>query len=94
MLLKEEDISAVNTIHEIRTDNTNGANAMDAGFLIGAGFEIPIQTKFTVSLEVRDNFGVNDINNAPRTKGGEVQTRAINFLFGIAYRFDKNGRRR
>ena len=79
-LLKEEDIiGATGVLPETKVDNTFGDNKKDGGFCAGAGLEIPIREKFTLSFELRDNIGVYDINNTPRTKGGPVQTNSLNF---------------
>lgn len=94
-LLKDEYITgAKDTVPEKTIDNSDGDNKLDAGFVVGAGVEIPIQKKITFSVEIRDNIGAYDINNTPRTKGGIVQTNAINFLIGVAYRFEKGRLRR
>ena len=94
LLLKEEDVlGAIDTVPQITVDNTDGDNKTDGGFCAGMGFTFPVQEKFTASFEVRDNIGVYDINNTPRTKGGIVQTNSINFLAGISVLIQRNYRR-
>lgn len=94
-LLKDETvIGAKDTMPQQTIDNTEKDNKLDGGFSFGAGLEIPIKEKFTLSFELRDNIGVYDINNTPRTRGGSVQTNSINFLFGLAYRLNDPYRRR
>ena len=92
---KEEDIiGAIRLFPKRKVNSTAGANKKDGGFCIGAGLEIPIREKFTLSFELRDNIGVYDINNTPHTKGGEVKTKSFNFLTGVVYRIDRKFRRR
>ncbi len=94
-LLKEEDIiGAKDTVPEIKINNTANDNKLDGGFCVGAGFTIPLLDKFTASLEIRDNIGVYDINNTPRTKGGTVQTNSLNFLVGFSYLLERKYKRR
>lgn len=94
-LLKDEATNgARDTLPELITDNTANDNKLDGGFCLGVGLEIPIQEKFTFSLEVRDNIGSYDINNAAHSRGGTVKTNAINLLVGVSYRITDPYRRK
>jgi hypothetical protein len=94
-LLNDETTNAsAGIIPELKINNTDADNKLDGGFCGGAGLEIPIKEKLMASFEIRYNYGVYDINNTPRTRGGTVQTTAVNFLAGISYRLERKYKRR
>ena len=59
----------------------------EIGILAGFGIACPIKQKFLVSLEMRNNFGLNDISKFKDYYGGRTKTYSANFLFGFAFKF-------
>jgi hypothetical protein len=83
-----------------KLDNeTNNYKSYDLGILFGIGMSVPIQDRFVISIEIRDNYGLmslRDDYNQPdafgyfETDDGQKfksYANSISFIIGFAYRF-------
>ena len=63
------------------------ANSIDIGVTSGIGMDIPIKDKYALSFELRDNFGLANINSSNPYRPFSVKTHTLNLLIGFAYKF-------
>jgi hypothetical protein len=69
-------------------NNTNYYTKTDLGITAGIGLAIPIKDKFALSLEIRNNLGLMNINNNTFENGSDnIKTNSTNLLIGFAYKF-------
>jgi len=66
-------------------DNTYHYERTDAGISAGLGISIPVKSKFSISMEVRENYGLTDVSKAKPDLYGSIKTSSTNFLLGLAY---------
>lgn len=82
-----------NTIREKADSGTVTTNEMalykkvDIGLCIGLGVEIPIQQKFYINAEFRQNVGLFNINQTAFPNNTVVQTSSTSLMIGFSYRF-------
>ncbi len=58
----------------------------DVGLSVGAGVEIPINERFGITIEERNNIGLLNIAGHPVYHNGTIQTFSANFLLGVIYK--------
>ncbi|HKR04843.1 MAG TPA: porin family protein [Bacteroidia bacterium] len=80
----EGDVIILNAPQILRPDYFKKS---EIGILAGFGIACPIKQRFLVSLEMRNNFGLNDISRFKEYNGGVTKTYSANFLFGFAFKF-------
>jgi len=61
----------------------------DTGISGGFGVLIPVGSKFAISIEGRNNFGLFTISQPGGSIGGPVQTNSSNLLIGFTYKLGK-----
>jgi hypothetical protein len=63
----------------------------DIGITAGLGLAIPIKENFALSVEIRNNLGLMNINKNTIENGtGKIKTNSTNLLLGFAYKFGSN----
>lgn len=72
---------------DTKSEYTEYYKRSDWGISAGLGIAIPIASKFSLSLEVRNNLGLSQINTGGIWEGGYVKTNATNLLVGAVYHF-------
>ncbi|MCU0433802.1 MAG: PorT family protein [Bacteroidia bacterium] len=91
-LIKQTDYTeAINNIPENTADLTEFFKKNDFGISFGAGIHYPLNDNLTLSFEARNNLGLVNISDLPLIGGGEINTNALNFLFGFHYKLGKRG---
>ncbi|MDX2430330.1 MAG: outer membrane beta-barrel protein, partial [Bacteroides sp.] len=75
---------------DTKNDFTENYKRSDWGISAGLGIAIPIGSKLSLSLEVRNNLGLSQINTGDVWQGGYVKTNATNLLVGAAYHFPRS----
>jgi|TARA_R110002020_G_scaffold103640_3_gene242839 opacity protein-like surface antigen len=60
---------------------TSGYNSIDGGIALGAGMHIPLSEEINLILEIRDYFGLTDINSGPNTDN----LNSVQLLLGISF---------
>jgi hypothetical protein len=68
--------------------NTSYYKTIDIGITAGIGLAIPIKDKFALSIEIRNNLGLTNINKNTNKDYG-IKTNSTNLLVGFAYKFGK-----
>lgn len=58
----------------------------DFGVSLGVGTLIPLTEKLGLSVEVRNNLGLQNISNKPVVNDGTINTYSANLLVGAAYK--------
>lgn len=71
-----------------KTDNTAYFETLNIGVTGGIGVALPIKEKFSLSFEIRDNFGFSNINVSTNTNNA-IKTNATSLLVGFAYKLGK-----
>lgn len=66
------------------THNTNQYKRSDVGITSGLGIAMPISNVVALSVEVRNNFGLININKNPNSA---IHSNTTSLLMGIAYKF-------
>lgn len=67
---------------------------IDLGYTIGLGFSLPVNSKFGVSLELRNNLGLYNVSDMPPPYFESfTKTRSLNFILGLNYFLDHNNTR-
>lgn len=86
ILIAKGTSTANYTFGDNSTVLTNHYRAIDLGFIAGFGMSYTIKDNFLVSLELRNNFGLLDINSPNYSY--EVPTRTFSsiLLVGVAYK--------
>lgn len=66
-------------------------NRFDAGISAGLGINIPIEQIFSISIELRNNFGLYQIVKKEESEdhGWEWKTYSTNLLLSFSYNFSK-----
>lgn len=72
---------------ETSVDHTNYFKRNEVGVSAGCGIAYPVKQRFIFSLDLRNNFALNDISKVPDYNGGKTKTYSTNFLLGFAFRF-------
>lgn len=89
-LVKQADIlDAYATIPESETNNIDVFERLDFGLTTGLGVSYPILNNLLLSMEVRNNLGLININSLANDNGGNTKTVSTNLLVGIAYQLGK-----
>ncbi|AEA44587.1 porin family protein [Fluviicola taffensis] len=86
-LFKEVDrIAETEHFKAINQTNTKNFKQFDYGLTGGFGLSVPIKTRWNVSLELRNNFGLVNISSLPLSNNGQVITNTTNILMGVSYK--------
>nr|WP_207632518.1 porin family protein [Foetidibacter luteolus] len=80
-LMNQVNVVSIDGLPTTHTDNSSQYKPLDLGISAGAGISVPARRLFDVSFEIRYNKGFINIS-----KSGSVTTRAVHFLFGLAYK--------
>jgi len=72
--------TVINIPEQQKITDTKEGGQIDFGISAGLGMAIPIQDKFSLTFEARNNLGL-----LPVFKGGKLKTNAIDFLVGFAF---------
>lgn len=65
-------------------DNTSSYKRTEFGVAEGVGISYAFD-RMLLTIEMRNNLGLTDINNGAAAKNTTIQTNATNILFGVAY---------
>jgi hypothetical protein len=71
-------------------DETDLFKKIDIGLIYGIGAERPINEWLSLSIEVRNNRGLNNISKRGVVNDGSIKTNSFNFLVGASYKFRNN----
>ena len=86
-LLNQKDITeAFGEYPKSELDNTDNFKRLDFGITSGLGMNFPIQEKFLLNFEIRNNLGLTNISSVPVYNDGSIKTNSTNLLIGIVYR--------
>ncbi|NVO04159.1 MAG: PorT family protein [Bacteroidetes bacterium] len=90
-LIKETDWYYSGYSGEIQsTNNTKSYKRIDAGITTGLGIAVPIKKRLVISLELRNNLGLFDVNEIKYLSSDmTTKTNSTNLLIGLAYKFGK-----
>ena len=85
-LLSEKDRETPPNEATLVYTSTSYYQTTDWGVTTGLGLSIPVHEKVSISVEVRNNLGLTNIN---KNSGeyGTIKTNTTNVLFGLAYKF-------
>nr|WP_294862668.1 outer membrane beta-barrel protein [uncultured Fluviicola sp.] len=61
-------------------------NSLDFGVVGGVGIGVPVQKRWYLSLELRDNFGISNILYPNHYYGRTLRTNSLNLLVGVSYK--------
>ena len=75
---------------EMTQDGTDLYKSTEFGISSGFGLTYSFNGGIKLSLEVRDNLGLTDLNDRPNEFPYELTTNTINFLFAISYKLQKS----
>lgn len=86
-LFKEVDrIGETEHFKAIDQTNTKNFKQFDYGLAGGFGLSVPMKSRWNVSLELRNNFGLENISSVPLFNNGQVITNTTNILLGFSYK--------
>jgi hypothetical protein len=88
-LLRQTNVSSREHMPTHRAEFTSDFRRLDIGLASGLGISLPVQSRFALSFEVRNNLGLYNISARPVVNDGSIKTNATNFIFGVAYNFGK-----
>lgn len=80
-LISQKETTKASGFPTSKIDYTSLYQCLDAGITAGVGLSVPMNERFSVSLEGRNNLGLVDINKY----SGSVMTNSTNFLIGVVY---------
>jgi len=60
--------------------------SMDFGIVTGIGLLVPVKEKFSISCELRGNYGLVNLTNTSNNSTIKRYNESLNFLVGIAYK--------
>ena len=86
-LLKQEWEFDHPDLGHVKTDATDEYQPYDFGITAGIGISKNVSSRWIISAEVRDNYGMKDIINYGYDPGYTLETNSISILIGAAYRF-------
>lgn len=69
-------------------DNTDSTNNNDFGISFGAGVEVFVRTKKTLSLELRENFGFTNISKSKEFDAPAIRTNTFNFMLTYTFKLE------
>jgi len=86
-LLKENTkIKATEYSAEVKTNNTDDFKRVEFGLTLGGGIAYSLYKDMDLTLELRDNFGLNNLYKGDNASGSSVKTNAAYILVGVAMR--------
>lgn len=88
-LLNQSSISDYPTAKS-KTNNTDSYQTLNFGITSGIGVALPIKEAFALSFELRNNFGLSNININSNSNFA-IKTNATSLLIGFAYKLGKSG---
>ena len=86
LIIQTFETSAFNLFPKSISDNTDSFKRFDMGLTSGLGGGLPINDKFLLTLEIRNNLGFYNVSKVPIENNGSILTTSTNLLIGIAYR--------
>jgi hypothetical protein len=84
-LLEEVIISSGEDVSKERHSYSRNDGKWDMGVCAGLGAFIPLGKKLVLTLEMRDNLGLYNIDSAPVYGDEAVKNNSTNLLIGLAY---------
>ncbi|MGN6645588.1 MAG: porin family protein [Cytophaga sp.] len=72
-----------------KSTNTDDFKTLNMGAVIGIGASIPLQDNIALSFELRNNFGLTNINKNTNENLG-IRTNSTSLLVGLCYKFAPN----
>ncbi len=88
LLLKEKYVVKFQDQTEKQT-NTENYKTLNMGVVAGIGLAIPLQDNIALSFELRNNFGLTNINKNTNENWG-IKTNSTSLLVGLCYKFGSN----
>ncbi len=89
-LIKNTNITEeFNEFPEYISENTDDYQKFDFGLTGGLGCMLPIKNNFSLSLEIRNNLGLKNINQGIVFDDVQILMNSTNLLIGFAYRLGK-----
>ena len=70
----------------MNSNYTSDYKTIDMGITAGIGLAIPINDKFSLSAEIRNNLGLTNISKSSSVTN---KTNSTNLLIGVTYKFGK-----
>ncbi len=67
------------------TDLNSSHYDVDMGFVAGAGAVIPLNSKWSLSAEVRNQLGLTNISKMTMVNNGALKHNSLQMLFGLQY---------
>ena len=62
---------------------------IDFGIITGIGIAVPVKENFSISCELRGNYGLVNLTNTSNNSTIKRYNESLNFLIGIAYKIGK-----
>ena len=86
ILLNQTSITKIEGGQTVKDEHTKDFNTVNFGATSGLGVSIPINSKFDISFEARDNLGLSNINKVEGSNNAIIKTNSLSLLAGIAYK--------
>jgi hypothetical protein len=84
-----EVYEGTNDYPEMKIDQLNNFKRHEIGFTAGVGIAYHFSFPLAISLEARNNLGLNNLSNQAVINNGTIKTNGLNFLLGLSYQFGK-----
>lgn len=87
-LFKATEVIYVSTDYpEMKIDQLNIFKRHEIGFTAGVGIAYHFSFPLAISLEARNNLGLNNLSKQEVINNGTIKTNGLNFLLGLSYQF-------
>ena len=82
-----EIFDGTTTYPEMKIDQLAVFNRHEIGLTTGVGLAYNFSFPLTISLEARNNLGLNNLSSQAAINNGTIKTNGLNFLLGLSYQF-------
>lgn len=86
ILLNETSVTKIEGGATTKDEHTEDFNTANFGVTSGLGVSIPLNLKFDISFEARDNLGLSNINKVEGLNNATIKTNSLSLLVGLAYK--------
>jgi long-subunit fatty acid transport protein len=76
-----------NDYDDVNTDFTDNYKKLDFGLVFGLGKSFELKNNNKISVELRENLGLNNISNVAIADNGSIRTNSLNLICNYSFDF-------
>lgn len=86
LLSNKTRINAYANNPDVEMDNTDSTNSTDFGITLGIGVEVDVGRANTMSVELRENYGMTNISKSLETNAPELKTNTLSLVLSYTFK--------